>query len=510
MKRFLILAALAAVLAVGAACGDDGGGATTGTADTGAATAPAQGATGETAAPATGDNGEAVSPLPPLTTDPVHLTFSTWHNIEHNQFTLDMFTARHPNITVEVMEIPLDGYMDSLLALAAAGNLPDIWGFLNLAAPVNNGWFLDFSEFWFDDPDVNYYLESLRPHTLIDGRAVRMVEGYLPTVVYLDRTVFTLLNEPMPSFDWTYEEMIELVPRLTRPDLGIFGFNFFIGPVTYAPIVLTDGLSEFGWDGENYNMRGPWADSMNMLAEWRRLGFQAIIDTDEWEAVSGDRHLWPGASGRVAMQMDAWWTFNNIYLRDEYRERGIDMIPYVVPRGATALTNRKPAFLDFAGISAATAHPREAYEVLKWLSFMPDAWHYRIQNFQEQLTPTGERFYIIPDRFPVTNDPGVWAAFRELMPVDDGDTFMGEAFDAFLRNSHEPVPLGGQGILGFAEWLHEVYFNGEFNGVIGIESAVFQGAVDAHDVAADLEASGRAFYEAALATFRAIYGPPPN
>jgi len=511
MKKFLLLTVLLVALVALAACGggsnnDDSGTATPGGNEPAAnVTTPGNdGATGDVAQP-------AASALPPLTTEPVHLTFGTWHDIYQNQFLADRFTERHPNITVEVVYVPLYGHTDTLTAMAAARDLPDIFGFLDLSAPVNNGWFYDFSEFWFNDPDVNvYYLESLRGAGVIDGRAVMMVEGFLPCVVFVDRSVFERANVPMPRFNWTYEEMVALIPELTRPDLGIFGFYNFIGPITYAPIVLTDALSEFGWDGQNYNM-GIWADTLMQMNEWQQLGMRAAAGTDEWEALTGDRYLWPGVSGRIGMQMDAWWTLNNIYSQYHYRfERGLDMIPYVVPRGANAQTNRKPAFLDFAGISAAVSHPREAYEVLKWFSFNPDAWMYRIYNFEHQLNAYGDRFYRVPNRMPVTTVDAVWDAYRLLMPDVDGDAFLSDAFDALMRYIREPVPLGSRGILGFDAWLHEVYFNGEFNGVIGIYAAVAEGAINAHDAVPYLEARGRQFFEATLTNFRAIYGPPPE
>ena len=442
--------------------------------------------------------------LPPLTDEPVHLRFSTWHYFEFARYIADRFTDRHPNITIEIVEIPgTHYYMDTLLAMAAAQDLPDMFGFLNLAVPINNGWFLDFSDYWFNDPDASMLLDSLQHHVVIDGRAVRMPEAVLPQLVYLDRNVFELLNEEMPPFDWVWDDMLALIPRMTRPDMGIFGYNMFLGPVTWGPVVLNDAISEFGWDGENFNMY-EWARYQNLQIEWERLGYRAMSHNDEWEALTGYRYMWPGVSGRVAMQMDAIWTFNNIYVRPHYRERGIDMVPYAIPMGRDSVTNRRPAFVDFAGMSSATAHPREAYEFMKWMTFHTEAWHLR-----NEITPTltnaaGNRIFYTPNRFPLTNDEQVWADFRTLFPMDE------PAWDYLLARSREPVPLGGQGILGFAPWHHAEHVNGDFNGVIGVGHAVNQGVINAFDVVARLEESGRRFHEEAVAGFRLMFGPPPE
>ncbi|MCL2286787.1 MAG: extracellular solute-binding protein [Firmicutes bacterium] len=503
--KILVLLTLAMALVLVAACnrGNDGGG--TGTnVGTNVTTGDAGAAADNDAA---ADPGEAAAPvreLPPLSTEPITLTFSTWHYFELAQAVGEAFTERHPNITIEIVEIPgTHYYMDTLLSMAAAQNFPDMFGFLNLAVPINNGWFLDFSEYWFDDPDSYMLLDSLHYHVLIDGRAMRFPEAVLPQLVYLDRNVFELLNEPMPPFNWVWEDMLELIPRMTRPDMGIFGYNMFLGPVTWAPVVLNDAISEFGWDGENYNMQ-QWAQYLNQQIEWERLGYRAMSGNDEWEALTGDRYMWPGVSGRVAMQMDAIWTFNNLYVRDHYRERGIDMVPYAIPMGRNARTNRRPAFVDFAGISSATAHPREAYEALKWMTFHTDAWHVRNQITPLLENAAGNRIFYTPNRFPLTNDPQVWSDFRNLFPLDE------PAWDYLLNASHEPVPLGGQGILGFAEWHHAEHVNGDFNGVIGVGNAVAQGVIDAFDVVQRMEETGRAAHEAAVNNFRIMFGQPPK
>ena len=212
--------------------------------------------------------------------------------------------------------------------------------------------------------------------------------------------------------------------------------------------------------------------------------------------------MWPGNSGLVAMQLDAWWTYNNIYSKSEAIEKGVDMVPYVMPRGRDAQTNRKPAFLDYSSISSGTRHPREAYELLKWMSFSKEAWMIRIEHFPKLLDDAGNKIYDLPNCFPLINDEEVWAAYRTLYPAGE------PAFDAFFQLCREPVPLGSRGILGFDQWLNEVYFNGDFNGYTGVETAVFAGALNANDAVAELESRGRQYYLDMLDTFYAVYGRP--
>jgi multiple sugar transport system substrate-binding protein len=197
----------------------------------------------------------AAQGLPAMdTTTQITLTYALWDDYEMTRALADKFTQKYPNIKIELIELPLDGYMDALLAQASTGDFPDMYQFLSLSTTVANGWLLDITEFWENDPDTANYYSSLLPSSYVDGKRVfRFAAEYLPHVTYVDRSVFNRLNEPMPAFNWTYEQAMDLAKKMTRPDQGVFGFNYMggAGPVTLAPIALTDGLSEFGWDGEN-------------------------------------------------------------------------------------------------------------------------------------------------------------------------------------------------------------------------------------------------------------------
>lgn len=58
------------------------------------------------------------------------------------------------------------------------------------------------------------------------------------------------------------------------------------------------------------------------------------------------------------MQFDAWWSVD-LFKTDEFVDKGIKWVPYVVPQGDDATTQNKPAFTDFGSLLAATEQPRE-------------------------------------------------------------------------------------------------------------------------------------------------------
>ena len=435
------------------------------------------------------------------TTDQIHLTYATWDDWEMADYLAAKFTEKYPNIEVEIVKIPIDGYNDALLALASSGQLPDAYMYLsNVDMPTANGWLCDITEYWDNDPEADKFLSSIKESGRLDGERVFVVAGeYLPMCVYIDKAVFDKLNVPMPDSNWTYEEMLALMKSMTRPEEGIYGYNSFFGIISFAPVSLNDSICEFGWDGSNYKFDGAWATALNTEAEFRRLGYRAMQGTEEWGAASGDIDMWPGASGRVAMQHDAWWTMNNIYTKSEAIEKGIEMIPYVLPRGANSKTDHKLAFLDYAAISSATDYPREAYEMLKFLTWGTDGWYERIEAFKTLTNEAGDKIYEVPNCLPLIDDDALWAEYRKLYPP-------ASYYDDFFAHAKEPIGFGGTIIPGFVKFLNEIYQNGDYNGYPNVEDAVFNGAIDANDVAADLNKKGREYYEAALETFYSIYG----
>src|SRR5699024_4791344 len=204
------------------------------------------------------------------------------------------------------------------------------------------------------------------------------------------------MNVVRTSADWTYSEMIDLMKKMTVPEEGIFGYNTFTKLVTMAPIVNQDGKGEFGWDGESYDLTKDWAEATNQHAEFVRSGVHApLFDTDEAEAAFGDRLLWAANTGRLAMQLDAWWTID-LFSQPEFVDKGMNWVPYVVPKGDNAETLHKPAFIDFGAISAATEHPREAYEMLKFFGWGKEGWEAKIEAFKTLENEDGSKLFENP------------------------------------------------------------------------------------------------------------------
>jgi len=448
---------------------------------------------------------EATYNMPEMnTTDPITLTMMTWDDFELTRALADKFTEKYPNITIEILETTTADCTGTLTNLAAENNLPDMFFWLDLDPLLANPYMMDITEYIENDEEAQTKLyPSLRRVGYVDGKRCYFMPGEnLPAVIYLDQAVFEALNVDMPSQDWTWEEMLELIETMTDPSQGIWAYNFYMGPVTLGPIALTDNVTgEFGWDGATYNFGSGWVEMVEKQSEYARLGYQAIQGSEEYLAVVPD-DIWPGESGHVAIQMDAYWTMNNIYTQTAALERGLKMVPYNSPIGADTENGGQFSWIDMVSISSTCEHPREAYEALKFLTWGKDGWLARAELYPTITNAAGDKIYRLAGSLPMIEDEEVAAAMAGIMP----DLGYWNDWEAYFSNIQNPVTFGGRTIPGFNTFITDYYHGSDFNGVVGIEGAINAAVIDPYDYTDTLDAKGVEYYEAAMEAFYAVYG----
>lgn len=420
-----------------------------------------------------------------LTDEDITLTFSAWFEYEWMEHMAQKFTELYPNIKVDIIDLRETDYNDGLNNLAADGQLPDVFGYnSNVDMPIMNGWFYDYTDYWEADPDKDIMLETLKDQGRFDGeRMMASPINYYPYAVFIDENLLEKENVEMPPGDYTYNDLVELVRRMTVPEKNLFGYEGGSQWLTMAPIIHQDSIGEFGWDGTEYDLTKDWADALQLMAEFERTGVKAPAGDDRAEAAYGDRELWPPLSGQVAVKLGAWWDKDS-FETAEYKDKGINYVPYTIPKG-DGDKEHKPAYVDFGGISSATEYPREAFELLKFMSWGSEGWDARMEFYNQEAEANPN---YLPPILPLTNEQKYWDAIYALLPQN-------QYYSDFLQHAREPIPLGGRVLPGFETWISEVYFDGEFGNV---EQAVIEGTVNAHDVAPELTEKANVYYQEAI------------
>ena len=397
--------------------------------------------------------------LPAMTTENITLTYASWDNTYMNEYLAEKFMEKYPNITVELIDLEQATWNEGLFNLASTGNLPDVFWYLgDISAPLDNMWLRDFSDLYNADPESDLIPDSIKDAGTFGDLRLSAPAKSLPYAIFLDRTVFEKLNLAMPSVDWTYSEMIDLAKQLTVPEQSIYGMNLYTELITIAPIINQDAVGEFGYNGETFDL-SEFAKAYEQTREFVRTKvFPPAFGSEEAAAAFGDAEVWSASTGQLGMQVDAIWTAN-LFETQEFKDKGIDMVIYPVPNGDHATTENKPAFVDFGGLSAVTKHPREAYELLKWMGWGKEGWMHKIDGFANLTYEDGTKVYTYPDGVPLLDDKDIWEAYKTLVPQT-------EEWMAFLDSVHSPVALGGAYIPGFSSflgWLNEQDIRGQLD-----------------------------------------------
>lgn len=443
------------------------------------------------------DGGKTVEKsLPPMTTEEITLTYASWENEVLTTFLAQKFMEKYPNIKVEVVTLPLDGYNDALLNFIATDRMPDaFWILGECDFTIHNQLLGDMTEYWENDPEAENVLYTINECKFgyygTDRKWATPVK-FFPEIIFANKALFEQLNVEMPPMDWTWEEMIEYVKKMTIPEKGIYGFNQYRRIVTWYPVsAFDDCWGEFGWDGQSYHFEY-WADGIQQEAELVNGGYHAPpYGSDEAEAAFGDRNMWAADSGKIAFQFDAWWTFNNLFARDTYLEKGLIYVPYLVPRVEGSKSQKRMATLDFGGISSSTEHPREAYELLKFMNWGEEGWMAKIEAYKTLTNPDGSALSV--DALPITLSETVWKEIRQFFPGEDDPYGRAPWFDYCLENCKYPIPYGGTTIPGFSTFLAEAY--------AGVEDSIFNGGVDPHDLVDELNEKANAANREAMKAF---------
>lgn len=497
MKKWQKILSVTSVLALCAgslsACG--GGSASSSSADSSASSKESSAAE---------SSSESASTLPAMTTDKITLTYASWENDVLTKYMAQKFMEKYPNITVETIYYGTDVYNDSLLNLVNAGQTPDcFWILGECDFAIENELLGDMTQYWENDPENKNILTTINDGKFgyygTNKKWATPVK-YLPDCIYANMTVFKQLNKEMPDpNNWTWEDFIQSIKDMTVPEQGIFGYNDFRTIITWYPIAADGNCwGEFGFDGTSFHMDN-WAEGLNTQASLINGKYHApFYDTDEAEAVFGDRTLWAAYSGKIAYQLDAWWTFNNLFSTQDYLDKGLLYVPYAIPQVKGNDSKHAIGTMDFGGISSNTAHPREAYELLKWMTWGVDGWKEKLNAYATLTNADGSKLSV--DNLPITLDKEIWDGVRKFFPGDDDQYGRGKYFDAFFANCKEPIPYGGTTIPGFGTFIRDVY-NDATSGAT-VEQQVINNGVNAHDLVADLEQKANKCHEDAMAKLK--------
>lgn len=267
---------------------------------------------------------------------------------------------RETGITLELN--PFSGE-DKLYAMIVAGKAPDVFYVNNAVRDrlAAEGRLLDLRSFLASDP----FTPGLQPGVLetstsLDGGVYAIGNWSFTAGVYINRTLFQQAGIPMPSNNWTWDDMVSIAGRLTvdrdgdgqLDQYGIFIPSHFVEVfehMNHAP--LQPGALFFSLPRESRDVYTRYLDLMrtSVMPDLRRvqsMGMQAAQML---------------AQGRVAMLVEA---VPNAALYETLKS-DYDVVPLPTFPGLPARYFRSAS--GGLAINATAGDSRAAWKALKWI-----------------------------------------------------------------------------------------------------------------------------------------------
>ena len=129
------------------------------------------------------------------------------------------FQAAHPEVKIESLETPPDADTQLLVDLAA-GTAPDVWQHdgSTLARVIDSGYVLDMRKAIEVVPELDldrFFPSVLAIHQRPDGAIYGLPNDFTPMVIYHNPEAYQKANVPLPTADWTWDDLLEKTQLLT-------------------------------------------------------------------------------------------------------------------------------------------------------------------------------------------------------------------------------------------------------------------------------------------------------
>ncbi len=449
----------------------------------------------------------------------IQLSYADWGDQVLNQALIDAFEVAYPNIDVELRtDIAGSGaeFTGNLEIAATIDLLPDVFATDNVPTIVSKGLSLDVAQYWDADEDAELVYEYIADTALYNGKryaipSFQFLKGILINLDIFENANLTTKEGPdgyrmdewgYPVKDWTFEEFVNIAKAIknvsTEAADAVVGLDTWYGSPDFQQVWPTMNNADTMYDtfdGEQFNYNSPdWIYAMqekvklHQLTDWTTTRFTEA-DLEAYSFLSG----YLIQTGIGAMDIEGSWQF---WVIQDARDNGINLGFWPYPQGSEGLF--PPTVLDYQAVSYKTAHPQEAYELAKWMTYGRAGWDARLDIIEARNAETisnGETPAFL-DRFPIADYPEIWDRVSPLVDGIEGIEYIFDNIDKAKPDLDKWLP----GYKDFWAWV-----NDPVNNSYSWEALVAQGPTAVEAFAAEWNTKANQLYEEALAAL----GNPP-
>lgn len=297
-----------------------------------------------------------ITPLA-LAEEKAELTFLIWDKNQQAgmQAIIDAYTAKNPNVSINLQVIPWSEYWTKLQAAAEGGALPDIfWIHANqFFVYAEAGVLLDLTP---AGVDYSPYPEGITAMYNYEGKQLAVPKDYDTIALAYNKEIFDKAGIAYPDDTWTWETLLETAKKLTDPEKGIYGYG--------APITDQSGFNNFIYQNDGFTFRDG-KSGFDQPATQEAIKFytdfvlaHGVSPTPE--SFADLRHDDQFMAGKLAMLNVGSWMMSAYTTNDDIKDK-FDLA--VLPKGKSRSSQYNG--LGYAG-AANTKHPEAVLDFIKF------------------------------------------------------------------------------------------------------------------------------------------------
>jgi len=304
---------------------------------------------------------------------PVKLSITWWGSQSRHDYTnklLEMYTAKHPNISFQATPSGWSGYFDKLSAQAAGDTMPDIMqmDYSFISTYSKNDTLADLTPY-VNDKTIN--LSDVDTNLVdtgkIDGKLTGLVLASTSLAITYSPEVFKKAGLAVPTSAWTWADFEKDMLQI-KAKTGTYGQSKIDDISTFPYWVRQYGTNMYAADGTKlgYDNDKVYIDYVNMLK--RLQDAKAMPNPDQWAQISAKgKEAEPVVTGTAGSTMD-WANYAVIVSKSNPNLKLVT--PPVNSTGTKALWNKPSMFFS---VAKSSKNQIEAAKFINWFLNDPEA-----------------------------------------------------------------------------------------------------------------------------------------
>jgi ABC-type glycerol-3-phosphate transport system substrate-binding protein len=351
----------------------------------------------------------------PPAPEPITLRYANWNvgTEEENNIQRQLvakYMELNPHVTIEFVDMSGDGsWDDKLTALAAKGELPDVFMADKTPLYVKNGWLADLTPLVSADPDWQSVPEVLRNAVTYNDKVLGLPAALFVMGYFVNNDIFEAANLDAPAYGTSVDDFFAATTALTDVQQGKLGLDEMEFIMGWYASTQDPNLKWFSFDGThmNYNSEA-FKAAVAKAGEMKPHTWQGL--TDEQKANFKSQGPWElFLNQESGVRWDGGWAV------PFYAQNATFNWDFIgIPGGNQAIVG------DFIVVSKTTANLEEAYKFAKWMTFSRDGYMAEAEIAQAaSQVPTRMPVFIDADTINlylsfVGDKPGLRAALENL------------------------------------------------------------------------------------------------